>query len=121
LLAEAEAVAADNLQRARVEQMRGQVDLAANYGREAPVRLLQAAVRLESIDVRLARDTYLDALFASLVAGRLAEPGGHCLEVAKAARSVARPGNAALPRDLLLEGLATMIIDGRAAAEPTLR
>ena len=121
LLAEAEAAAVDDLQRARVEQLRGQVDRASSSGREAPVRLLRAAKRLESLDVRLARDTYLDALFASLVAGRLAQPGGHLLEVARAARSVAPPGHAPLPRDLLLDGLATMIIDGRAAAEPILR
>ena len=91
LLAEAEAAAVDDLQRARVEQLRGQIDRASDSGREAPVRLLRAATRLEPLDVRLARDTYLDALFASLVAGRLAQPGGHLLEVARAARSVAPP------------------------------
>ena len=121
LLAEAEADAVDDLQRARVDQLRGQIDRAANYGREAPVRLLRAAVRLESLDVRLARDTYLDALLAALVAGRLAQPGGHFLDVAKAARSVAPPPHAPLPRDLLLDGMTTMIIDGRATAEPILR
>ena len=92
LLAEAEATAVDDLQRARVEQLRGQVDRVSSSGREASVRLLRAARTLESLDVRLARDTYLDALFASLVAGRLAEPGGHVLEVATAARSVRPPG-----------------------------
>ena len=71
MLAEAEAAAVDDLQRARVEQLRGQIDRASSSGREAPVRLLRAAKRLESLDVRLARDTYLDALFASLVAGPL--------------------------------------------------
>ena len=121
LLAEAEAAAVDELQRARVEQLRGQVARVSDYGREAPVRLLRAAVRLESLDLRLARDSYLHALFASIVAGRLAQPGGRLLEVARAARSVAPPTPAPLPRDLLLDGMATMIIDGRAAAEPTLR
>ncbi len=120
LLAEAEAAALNDLQRARVEQLAGQVDRASSSGREAPTRLLRAAVRLEALDVRLARDTYLDALFASLVAGRLAEPGAHLPEVAKAARSAAQP-RAPLPRDLLLDGLATLIIDGHAAAEATLR
>ena len=76
LLAEAEAAAVDELQRARVEQLRGQVARVSDYGREAPVRLLRAADRLESLDLRLARDTYLHALFASIVAGRLAQPGG---------------------------------------------
>ena len=121
LLAEAEAAAVDELQRARVEQLRGQVARVSDYGREAPVRLLRAAARLESLDLRLARDSYLHALFASIVAGRLAQPGGRLLEVARAARSVAPPRPAPLPQDLLLDGMATMIIDGRAAAETTLR
>ena len=121
LLAEAEGAAADDLQRARVEQLRGQVDRASSSGREAPVRLLRAARRLESLDIRLARSTYLDALFASFVAGRLADPGGHVLEICWAARSVVPPGRAQLPGDLLLDALVTMILDGRAAAEPSLR
>jgi hypothetical protein len=115
LLAEAEAAAVDDLQRARVEQLRGQIEWASSSGREAPVRLAQAARRLESLDGRRARDTYLAALFASFVAGRLAQPGGHFSEVARSARSVAQPGNAPLLRDLLLDGLVTMIVDGRVA------
>ena len=55
LVAEAEAAAGDDLQRARVEQLRGQVDRASNSGREAPVRLLRAAMKLKSLDARLAR------------------------------------------------------------------
>jgi DNA-binding CsgD family transcriptional regulator len=121
LLAEAEAAAVDDLQRARVEQLRGQIEHASSSGREAPVRLMRAAVRLESLDVRLARDTYLDALFAAFVAGGSAQPGGHVLDVVKAVRSLTPPPQAPLLRDHLLDGLATMILDGRAAAEPTLR
>jgi DNA-binding CsgD family transcriptional regulator len=121
LLAQAEAVAVDDLQRARVEQLRGQVDRASGSGREAPVRLLRAGKRLEPLDLRLARDTYLDALFASLVAGGLAQPGGHPEEVARAARSVPWPLGDPRPGDLLLDGLASMIIDGRPAAQASLR
>jgi DNA-binding CsgD family transcriptional regulator len=121
LLAEAEAAAVDDLQRARVEQLTEEIDAASSSGREAPARLLRAAVRLESLDVRLARDTYLEAFFAALVAGRLAQPGGHLPEVAKAARSGVPPGLALLPRDLLLDGFATMVAEGRVAAEPSLR
>jgi DNA-binding CsgD family transcriptional regulator len=121
LAAEAEAAAGDDLQRARVEQLRGQVDRASNSGREAPVRLLRAAKKLESLDVRLARDTYLDAVFASFAAGRHAQPGGHLPEVARAARSAPPSVHAPLPRDLLLDGLSSMVIDGPLAAEPILR
>ena len=71
LLAEAEADAVDDLQRARVEQLRGQIEWASVAGREAPVLLLQAAKRLESLHVGLARETYLYAWVASSVAGPL--------------------------------------------------
>ena len=121
LAVEAEASAGDDLQRARVEQLRGQIDRASNSGREAPVRLLRAAKRLEPLDVRLARDTYLDAVFASFVAGRLAQSGGHLPEVAEAAHSARPPAHPPLPRDLVLDGLSSMVIDGQVAAEPLLR
>jgi hypothetical protein len=50
LLAQAQAHAVDDLQRARVEMLRGQVEWASVTGREAPVLLMQAAKRLESLD-----------------------------------------------------------------------
>src|SRR5207249_4482731 len=64
LLARAEAHAVDDLQRARVEQLRGQVEWASVTGGEAPVLLLQAARRLETLDAELARETYLYAWVA---------------------------------------------------------
>ena len=121
LLAQAEAHAVDDLQRARVEQLRGRVEWASGGGREAPVLLLRAARRLESLDVGLARETYLFAWVASHIAGPLAGPGGLLLEVSRAARAAPQPAGAPRPCDLLLDGLATMITHGRAAAEPTLR
>ena len=121
LLAQAEADAVDDLQRARVEQLRGQIEWASVAGREAPVLLLQAAKRLESLDVGLARETYLYAWVASSVAGPLAGPGGLLLEVSRAARAAPRPAGAPQPCDLLLDGLTTMVTQGHAAAEPTLR
>ena len=121
LLAQAEADAVDDLQRARVEQLRGQVEWASVAGREAPVLLLQAAKRLESLHVGLARETYLYAWVASSVAGPLAGPGGLLLEVSRAARAAPQPAGAPRPCDLLLDGLTTMITQGHAAAGPTLR
>ena len=90
-------------------------------GRDAPVLLLQAARRLESLHVGLARETYLYAWVASSVAGPLAGPGGLLQEVSRAARAAPQPAGDPRPCDLLLDGLATMIVQGRAAAEPTLR
>ena len=121
LLAQAEAHAVDDLQRARVEQLRGQVEWRSVTGREAPVLLLQAARRLETLDAELARETYLHAYVASHLAGPLAGPGGLLPEVSRAAQAALRPAGAPRPCDLLLDGLTTMIIQGRAAAEPVIR
>jgi len=121
LLAQAEAQAVDDLQRARVEQLRGQVEWASVTGREAPVLLLQAARRLETLDAELARETYLYAWVASHLAGPLAGPGGLMPEVSRAAQAAPRPAGAPRPCDLLLDGLTTMIVQGRAAAEPAIR
>ena len=121
LLAQAEAGAVDDLQRARVEQLRGQIEWRSVTGRDAPVMLLRAAKRLESLDVALARETYLYAWLSSAVAGPFAGPGGLLLEVSRAAQAAPRPGRDPRPGDLLLEGLTTMIVQGRSAAEPRLR
>jgi DNA-binding CsgD family transcriptional regulator len=120
LLVEAAAVAVDDLQRARVEELSGQIEAAANPGREAPVQLLHAARRLEPLDVPLARDTYLRAWWAAVLAADFAAPGGDLAAISRAVRSAPR---AADPRvcDLLLDGLATAIMYGREAAAPDLR
>ncbi|MEA2160451.1 MAG: hypothetical protein QOD66_2831 [Solirubrobacteraceae bacterium] len=121
VLAEAEADAVDDLQRARVEQLRAEINRAATSGREAPLLLLHAAQRLESLDAALARETYLDAWGAALVAGPLAGPGGELSAVSAAARAalVAAPGTEAWAQ--LLEGLSTLILDLPQRAAPTLR
>jgi hypothetical protein len=124
LLAEADADAVDDLQRARVEQLRAEVTRAASSGRQVPLLLAEAARRLEPFDVGLARETYLDAGGAALVAGHLAAPGGGLVEVAAAARAAPRAAmtdQGPRPADLLLEGLTTVILDGQGAATATLR
>ena len=121
VLAEAEADAVDDLQRARVEQLRAEINRAALSGREAPLLLIQAARDLERLDGELARLTYLDAWGAALVAGALAGPGGDLREVSVAARAAlaATPGTE--PCAVLLEGLSTLILDSPADAAPALR
>lgn len=121
LLAQAEADAVDDLQRARVAQLRGQIEWASVAGREAPLLLVRAAKRLESLDADRARETYLDAWVASTVAGTVAEPGGRLLEVSTVIRSAPPAAQPPRPCDLLLDALATLITDGRSAAEPMLR
>ena len=121
LLAEVDAVAVDELQRGRSERTRGQVEWASQGGREAPVLLLQAAHRLEPLDVSLARETYLEAWLASFMAGSYGWPGGLLLDVSRAARAAPRPVHAPRACDLCLDGMATVVTDGRAAGAPSLR
>jgi DNA-binding NarL/FixJ family response regulator len=109
----------DELQCARVDLLRGQV-ASATAGTEAPAQLLKAARRLEPLDPSLARETYLDAWGAALFAGRLAS-GGDLLDVSRAARAAPPPTYAPHPSDLLLDGLAELVTEGRAAAAPALR
>jgi DNA-binding CsgD family transcriptional regulator len=120
LLATAEAGELDELERARVELLRGQIASASSAGSEAPGQLLRAAKRLEPLDASLARETYLDAWGAALFAGPLAS-GGNLLDVSRAARSAPRPPHAPHASDLLLDGLAVLMTEGRAAAAPLLK
>ena len=83
LLAMAEAGPLDELQRARAELLRAQIRFAVDRGRDAPPLLLAAAKRLETLDAKLSRETYLDAFSAALFAGRLAQGAG-VREVAEA-------------------------------------
>ena len=109
----------DEWRAARGELLRGQIALFSTFVADAPELLLKAALRLERLDVNLARDTYLDAWGATLLAGRLTTRVG-LLEVSRAAMSAPRPDGPARPSDLLLDSLATLIVDGRWAAKPLL-
>ena len=91
LLAAAGAGPLSEFEQARVDLLRAQLAFVTNRGGDAPLLLVKAARRLEPVDAGLARATYLDALTASTLAGRLARPGGHTLEVARAASAAPRP------------------------------
>jgi DNA-binding CsgD family transcriptional regulator len=120
MLSIAEAGSLDELQRARAELLRGQIAFSSNIGSDAPPLLLKAAKRLERLDVKLARETYLDAWCAAWFAGSLAADGG-LLEVSRAARSAPPSKQPARSFDLLLDGLALLVTEGREAAAPALR
>ena len=82
--------------------------------------LLHTARQLEPLDVRLARETYLDALASAIFVGRLA--GGAGLpEVARAALGAPPAPQPARAPDLLLDGLAVLITDGYEAGKPALQ
>jgi DNA-binding CsgD family transcriptional regulator len=120
LLPVAEAGSPDELQQAQAELLRGQIAFSSNIGSDAPPLLLSAARHLERFDVDLARETYLDAWGAAWFAGSLAT-AGDLLEVSRAARSAPPSTHPSQPFDLLLDGLALLITEGRAAAAPALR
>jgi DNA-binding CsgD family transcriptional regulator len=119
LLDLAEADPLDDLQTAQVDLLRGRLAFARSSGSEASGLLLKAARRFESLDARVACDTYLEALEAAVVAGRLAT--ADVVEIAEAARHALASAEPDRPLDLLLNGLAVRITDGNAAGVPLLR
>jgi len=116
MLKTAEAGSLDELGRARVALLRGQVEFATNGGGEALTLLLDAARQLEPLDPRLALETYLEAWAAAMLAG---SAGARDLpEVSRAALSAPQPSCAPRPSDHLLKGLSLAVCDvGKAAPE----
>ena len=100
----------DEFQRARIDLLRAQLAFASSRGNEATPLLLEAAGRLESLNVPLARETYLDAFSAALFGARLNEGVG-VPEVAKAARAAPRSSGEPTAASLLLDGLVALIDD----------
>ena len=100
-LATAEVGPLEELQRARAALLRGQIAFASGRGRDAPALLLKAAKRLAPLDVRLARETYLEALSAAQYAGRLVADVS-LREVGEAARAAPAPLHPPSAPDLLL-------------------
>jgi DNA-binding CsgD family transcriptional regulator len=101
----------DDLQRAQLDVLLGRIAFAGNRGNDASPLMLKAASRLEHVDLRLAHETYLDALIAALFAGRLAVDA-NAQVVAGAARAAPRSDEAVPASELLLDGLALLITDG---------
>ena len=90
-------------------------------GRDAPPLLLDAAKRLEHLDDRLARETYLEALGAAIFAGRLVHSPHRSAKIAETARAAPAQPSPPHPIDLLLDGVATRFTDGYTAAVAPLR
>lgn len=119
LLAAAEAGPLEDLERARAGLMQAELAFAQDRGGEAPVLLARAARTFEALDVRLSRDTYLEAWGAALFAGHLAGAAGGLLDISRAVPRAS--GEPPLPRDLLLDGLTLIFTAGRTAATPVLQ
>ena len=120
LLRAADAERLEALGRVRADLLRARIAFAVNRGRDAPALLLNAAQQLEPLDVVLARDTYLDALSAATLIGPLSREVG-VVEVARAALAAPRPPGPPRACDLLLDGLAKLLVDSSAAGAPTLK
>jgi len=120
LLATAEAGPLDGRQRAQADLLRGRIAFLSGRIVDAPLLLLKAARQLESLDLEMARETYLDTLGAALYAGRLAVGGG-VREVADAARWAPASPQSTRGPDLLLDGLALLITEGYPAGMPVLK
>ena len=103
--------------RAMLQRLHGQIALDLRRAGDAVPLLLDAARRLESLDRRLARETYLEALRAASVAGRL---GGGMTAAAKAARRAPSTPGPPHATDLLLDSLAVRFTDGYVASATAL-
>lgn len=104
----------DDLRQAHASVLQAQLAFMSGRGYAAVPLLLEAARKLEPLNLDLARDTYLDALSAGQFAARCAGDTG-LPEVARAARALPKPdGNR--KRDLMLEGTAALFTDGYPAA-----
>jgi DNA-binding CsgD family transcriptional regulator len=108
----------DERERALAQRVKGQIALDLRRVGEAAPLLLDAADRLASTEPDVARDSYLEAMRAAILAGRL---GGDALHrAARATRDA--PLAHATPRaaDALLAGLAARFTDGYASGAPLL-
>ena len=114
----AERDAQTEFQRVRVQLIRGRIAFSAGFNGEAAPLVLAAAQRLEPFDIELARESYLLAWGAAPVASA---DGDSQMAVSRAVRKL--PPREGSPRtlDLVLEGYALLITEGRSAAIPTLR
>lgn len=112
----------DELLGARVHLLRAKIAFAAQRGRDAPPLLLTAAEQLRSLDPALARRTYLDALVAAMIVGRLAaEEQTSAAAIAAAARRAPPASGPSTAEDLFLDGIVLRLTEGHAVATPLLQ
>jgi DNA-binding CsgD family transcriptional regulator len=121
LLAIAEAGPLGEAGQARAELVRAQLAFATGKGSDAQPLLLAAAKRLEPVDPRLARLTYLDAIRNALFTGRLAGPGADLSAVTRAAAAAPQPPGRPDSADRLLYGLTASFAQEYVRGLPTLR
>lgn len=108
------------LDRARLTRLRARLLFARSRSDEAAPLLLEAAGQFAAETSHLTRETYLEAISATVFAGRVHGSAG-----AKAAATAALrpdlPGSPSEPADLLLEGVAATLAEGPERGFPALR
>jgi len=111
LLAMADAGPLGDFQRAQVDLLQAQLAFVSSRGTDAIALLLAAARRLETLEVSIARETYVDAFSAALFGARLNGSVG-IPEVADAARAAPRaPQVEPSSADLLLDAMVALADD----------
>ncbi|SFC76277.1 regulatory protein, luxR family [Nocardioides terrae] len=108
------------LDRARLDRLRARILFARSRSDEAAPLLLQAAQALAAEGSPLARETFLEAISATVFAGRVHGPAG-ARAAAVAARSAGTKPSASAASDQLLDGVATLLADGHEAGVPALQ
>jgi DNA-binding CsgD family transcriptional regulator len=102
----------DEGQRARLARLEAQMEFARTRGGAAAHLLLRAAQGLEPVDAELARETYLEAMGASIVGAAVDGPDGVRAVAAAARAGTAVVAQGVLPADRLLDGVATWLTEG---------
>lgn len=105
-------------QHARAQLAHSRIACVAGLDGRAPPLLLAAARRLQPFDSDLARETYLVAWGTSAL---IAADADGLLAVSEAMRALPAPTGTPRALDLVIEGYALLVTDGRAAAVPVLR
>jgi DNA-binding CsgD family transcriptional regulator/tetratricopeptide (TPR) repeat protein len=101
--------------RARAMRLEGAIRFASGRGADTPKLLFEAAMALRDVDLRLARETLIDAFQAAMWAGDLTT-GTTMRGVAEAARTMPDPAADATTPSLLLSGYTERLTSGYAAA-----
>ena len=116
LITTVEAATDDETLTARAELIRAKAAFAASRGADAPALLLSAAARLAHLDSKLSRETYLQAVTASILVGRCATDATNTPSaVAKAAKMAPPPSQPPRAVDHLLDGLVVRLTEGHRA------
>lgn len=113
LAAQADFCPLSELDRAHLMRLRARILFARSRSGEAAPLLLDAAARFEAQDSPLARETYLEAISATVFAGRVHGPAGARAAAIAALSLQSTATTGATPSDLLLNGVAMLLADGR--------